>query len=294
MYDYKILMEIKENLEKLGKDIDRLVNDSSLTYNPILDKKIAVYSITQNCTDFLLASIKSLLVNSDVDKIYVLVDSEEFPQTIPDVVEPVNANGIRVISPVSPNLNTRFTIMCLNRLGYAKIFPTTKRILSLDYDVIVKSDISDVWNTDLGEKYLMAGVPERDRTLGYQLGYFNGDDFSSMSNVITKEDLYVNAGVMLLNLAQIRAEKLDDVMLEEVNNRQYKFPEQDIYNIVCRGRIYPLDNSLNVSRFTYSPMQQKIVHYAGEKKSLDIPLVKHYNDLSWDSILEHRAMRYGK
>lgn len=48
--------------------------------------KAAVYTGTKNLYREMVTASKSLLINSDVDKIYLLVEDDEFPLEIPDVI----------------------------------------------------------------------------------------------------------------------------------------------------------------------------------------------------------------
>ena len=286
--DQELSQFLRESLRYAEKIADPIKEEDD-------EEKIAVYSVTPNCYDFTIASIKSLLVNSSVDQICVLIDGIDNQFEAPDIVKFADVSNLNFLSPLCPNLDTKYTKMCLMRLAFADILPDyINRILSLDYDTIIDRNIDDIWKIDLGTKYLLAGVAERDRTIGYYRGYFNGDDFIKTSRFYTKIDYYVNAGVLLMNLKQIRAENTTRAFLEEINREKYQFPEQDVLNHICSGRIYELDERYNVSRFTYSPSEQKIVHFAGDEKNIEHPLIKKYQELSWDKIFEHRQMMYGK
>jgi len=72
--------------------------------------------------------------------------------------------------------------MALIRGALTKIFPNLDTILSLDVDVIINENISELWDLDLTNYYL-AAVQE-------SLKYNKPD--------------YINAGVMLLNLKKLR------------------------------------------------------------------------------------------
>lgn len=289
------LRDLKMLLESINDKLSKMITNEENTDDSGSDseERIAVYSVTPNCYEFTIASVKSLLVNSNVDKIILFINEDKCNLDLPPEVVPINVSSVNFISPLSPNYDTKYTHMCLNRLGFHRLLPDTKKILSLDYDTIIDHDISDLWDIDMSD-FWIAGVPERDRTIGYYLGYFNGDDFAGTSRLITAEDLYVNAGVLIMNLEKIREDDIGDRLLDEVNREYYKFPEQDVINIICKGGVYPLDDCYNVSRFTYSPTIQKIIHYAGQEKKLDTPVVKRYYEMSWDKIAEHRKYMYGK
>ena len=73
-----------------------------------------------------------------------------------------------------------------------------------------------------------------------------------------------------MNLAKLREDYLSHRILFELNNAQYRFPEQDVYNAFCDGQIMTLPSDYNVSFFSEFTGNPKIIHYAGvrEKKSL--------------------------
>lgn len=61
------------------------------------------------------------------------------------------------------------------------------------------------------------------------------------------DELYVNAGVLVLNLAEMRREGLFRKLCaatQELEGR-IRFQDQDIINIVCRGRILELPDRFN-------------------------------------------------
>ena len=55
--------------------------------------KAAVYGGTRNVYRNMLAPMKSLLMNSDVDKIYFLIEDDEFPYPLPKEVECINVSN---------------------------------------------------------------------------------------------------------------------------------------------------------------------------------------------------------
>ena len=292
------IFEIRQAVQDLSTKLDALIKRSGDSQQSDLkddDDKVAVYSVTKNCYTILIPSIKSLLINSPVDRIYILINEPKFPFEIPKEVIPIDVSDKYLIDMTSPNYNTKYTVMCLMRLAFHRILNNENKVLSLDYDTIVNRDISDMWDVNMGRQYLIGGVPERDRTIAKIHGYFNGDDFIQMGVRKTSKDVYINAAVMMMNLRQLRDEGIGDKALELVNHEFYACPEQDILNELCEGRRYFYDEAYNVSRFTYSPDVQKIVHFAGDDgKDVNHPLIQKYNEIPWNVISEHRKRKYGK
>lgn len=105
------------------------------------------------------------------------------------------------------------------------IDPSVDKLLYLDCDLIVRKDIGALWAADI-RGYLAAAALEPYLEPHYDLGF-------------TTEDPYFNSGVMLINLAAWRREKLLGSLLAcaREQNPVLDFWDQDILNTVLRGRV---------------------------------------------------------
>ena len=264
---------------------------------PLNKKKYACYVMTSNCYEFCEASIKSLLLNSSVDEIFIVHNEEKFSMKhVPIEITPIGINIDDYINIVGPNNATRFTRMVLARLALHKILPKkVDVVLSLDYDVLINHDIDDLWDIPLENNHcLLAGVPERDRTIRCQRGYFEGDEFVVSGENFWISETYVNAGLLLLNMKAYREEGIGDMMLHDINHEYYHFPEQDLYNTYAKDRMILLPTTYNSCRLTGLIGAPKVKHYAAEEKKLDKPLVQRYLNIDWKTITMHRKLKYGK
>ena len=75
---------------------------------------------------------------------------------------------------------------------------------------------------------------------------------------------------MVLNLDLIRKEKLVSKIFKQINSKKYKYPDQDVFNIICNNKIGYLPSIYNYINRTTKEVEDydkvKIFHYAGEKK----------------------------
>ena len=149
--------------------------------------KAAVYTGSRNLYPYMVPAIKSLLIHSDVDKIYLYIQDDQFPEYLPPNIQIRNATNQKYFRKYSPNLNSKFTYLAMMRAALAKEFPDLDKILSLDVDTIVVKNISDVWNLPI-QDYYFAASREPLRSKG-------GEYYTC--------DLYVNTGVCLYNLKQL-------------------------------------------------------------------------------------------
>lgn len=298
MINYTELQNFKNQLLSMKDQIDEMLKSEVLfakNRDDEQDEKIAVYSVTSDRFDFLRASIKSLLFNSDVDKIIVISDAEKLPKDYPKDIELITIKKPpKYMHLDGPNVKTSFKLYCLLRVAFHKIFPQYNKILSLDYDTIIRRDVSGIWDIQLGDDYYLAGVPEPDRTRGSVYGYYPKRDFKALSNVIFKHVTYVNAGVLLLNLKKLRDDGIGDKMIEMLNDGEYALPEQDIFNAACHKNMYLLSADYNSCNLTKQTVNPRIVHYARLEKKLDYEDVVPFRDMSWNRVNEHRELNYGK
>ena len=192
--------------------------------------KVAAYTGTSNLYPMMYTAVKSLLMHSDVDKVYLLIEDDEFPYELPDIVKTINVKYQKFFYPDGANWRSRFSYMAMMRATYAKMFPKLDRILSLDVDTIVTEDISDLWDLPIDDYYLSASEePKATKEHGY---------------------FYVNIGVALYNLKKLREDRMVDKVIRELNSKQYAYLEQDAFSELCHDRIYPMPPEYNYTEFT--------------------------------------------
>ena len=233
--------------------------------------RIVVYCGTFDVYLNMVASAKSLLCNTPVDKIYFLTEDDEFPYELPDIIENINIKPIamQLFDQDGPNFDNAWTYMCMIRAYFPQLFPQYSKILSLDIDIVINDNVSDLWDYDLSSYYL-AGVPERQRQKS------------------SADPLYINFGVVLMNLDKLRQDNLSPQIIDSLNTKKYGCPEQDAYNKFCAGHILHLPAEFNFTTYSHitgDAIKERIIHYAGQKFWRHYSLVKQYADLDWNAVL---------
>ena len=224
-------------------------------------------SCTRNWYKYLLTNIYAILSNNKVEKIYLYIEDDYieeldlFKNKFETKFECVNIDNIfyKYIDKDSPNtnINTRYTRCTLSRLFFPKEVKEDK-ILYLDVDALVVSDISDLWNIDLGDNYVAGTVDSGMMKDG--VVYLKFID----SNIP-----YINAGVLLMNLALIRTEKIDEKWLDMINHERLMYTDQDAVNATCKDHIYIFPEKYNSSLSTKlleDKNEIKIMHYTMKKE----------------------------
>ena len=224
--------------------------------------KAACYCGTKNLYEDMIPAVKSLIANSDVDKVFLLIEDDDFPYQLPDFVETINVSNQTFFCKDGPNFNTPWTYMVLMRAALHRVFPNLDKILSLDVDTIVAKDISKLWDIPL-DGYYLAGAKEP---------------------VMSRYRTYINCGVMMLNLAKLRDSGKGDELIDALNVRRYLFNEQDCIAERCQGGILEIPSIYNANNYTEPTTQPKIVHFAAMRHYQNQPIVEMYKSKSWDEL----------
>ena len=238
--------------------------------------KVAAFPATRNWYDKIIVSAKSMFCNSDADRAVFVIEDDTFPTELPKEIEIVNASDNEYFRPGGPNYSSHFSYLCLSRAAYGYFLSDYGRVLSLDSDLVVVDDISDLWDVDLNGNYC-AGVI--DRGIG-RPGYYN-------------------AGVILMDLDRIRDDGITDAMIDLLNRQYRPWTEQDALNECCGGKILELPTRYNESPVTGRTDNPAIVHFVGTNKTGGSNRqYRHYwnqyEQMTWEEVSEIRREKYGK
>lgn len=232
--------------------------------------KHALYSGSRNLYGDMQTAAKSLIANSDVDKVWFLVEDDSFDLWLPDFCEVINVSGQQYFPQDSPNMKTRFSYLSLMRAALALMpeLASVETVLSIDVDTICVNDISRVWEMPIDDCYFSAssepGECKRHKNM-----------------------LYCNTGVTLYNLKKLRDGKAQEVV-DALNWRMYPNIEQDVFSFLCQGHIHDMPSEYNATDFTEKVRSARIVHFAGYKTEewRNRPAVVTWRNTPWDKVLE--------
>lgn len=211
----------------------------------------------------LSAAAKSLLSHTPVDRVYFLTEDDAFPDKLPSFFTVINVSGQKYFPQNGPNIHNYYTYMTTMRAALSKVLPNEDRVLLLDPDTIVEDDITPIWATDLSYAYFAAVQETR-----------NNDHMPP----------YYNAGVMLMNLAKLREDGMDDRIIAEINARWYKHLEQDVLNFMCKPFIVSLPAEYNAS-FVSDPVTHPLITHYLDRAKRDLPKAQEkYKDIPWNEL----------
>ena len=222
-------------------------------------RKVVVYAGTRNVYGNMVTAAKSLLMNSPVDQVYFLIEDDEFPEPLPDVIRCINVSNQGWFPPDGANYNSRWTYMTLMRLALPEILPDEHRVLWLDIDTIVIGDISELFGIDLDGCYFAAAEePTRSK----------------------RPFTYHNTGVLVIDLDALRDGKYLR-MIRFVNGFKMDFPDQDCVNLTCQQQVKLLSPVYNSCAWTAQPLNAKVIHFAAQRDYANQTLFKQYAKMRW-------------
>ena len=164
------------------------------------------------------------------------------------------------------------TPIAMARIMLPNLMPKdVHRVLYLDSDMLATTDISELYNTDLG-KYTVGMVRNTVPSDVLLYNFKNG---------------YHNSGLILMDLDKCRKENSPKQMMDYLYSHRklfiyvpgdhlkeyYKYPDQDLINIVWDGKIKTLEKRWNNQAIRGSSMvnvlKSGIIHYIGSSKPWD-------------------------
>ncbi len=171
----------------------------------------------------------------------------------------------------------KFPPASLMRLDLALLLPELDKVLYLDGDVVVLKDLTELYQTDLGDN-LIAGV----RSVLEGKAYLR--DFPGEVNI--------NAGVMVLNLKQLREEGYCEKFYNARLNAppHWRLQDQDVINYCCAHRIKPILPKYNGLAQAFQSMTKDNMD---EFNALYGTSYKTYGELENDFVLMHLAGTHG-
>ncbi len=221
--------------------------------------------------------VLSLLKHSNIDDCYHLICllTDELPFNMQNDIKDIGGDRVRVTYInlsgylVDIYINERYTVAASFRLILPDILPSYDKVLYMDCDLIIRTNVADLFrSTDLTGYYLGAVY---EPTLDFQKQHIE-----SIGCVL---DGYINSGVLLMNLQLLRQDKMVRKFLKAAQVENLEFPDQDILNQVCRERILALPPHYNGIRTFFLPQYKK-------------EFLRRYTEQEWLAVQKYGNIHY--
>ena len=253
-------------------------------------KEIPIFfAIDDQYIPFLAVALKSLIENANKDYKYLIkvlhtnVQEDHMKQIRKYENENVNIEFVDLsyyIERVQDKLYTRdyYTNTTYFRLFLPELYPQYDKVLYLDSDIIVLGDISELYNTDMGTN-LVAAAP--DDIIQYNKVF---QVYAELVVGVAKYQNYFNAGVLLMNLDELRKFKFEEKFLYLLGTVKFSVAQdQDYLNRLCKGRVKLVSHDWDVMPYVNDetkPEDIKLIHYNFAYKPWHFEDVT-YNEYFW-------------
>lgn len=166
----------------------------------------------------------------------------------------------------------RYPVEMYYRIFAAQYLPTEmERVLYLDPDLVVTGSLEELYEIELGQAFFAAASHVGEETLLEKVNQKRLD----------MEGIYINSGVMLLNLEALRQEQDIQAVLRYIaaHEKVLFLPDQDVISGLYADKILPLDARIyNMTERIFAAGFLKgmdtdwvcrhaaIIHYCGKNK----------------------------
>lgn len=140
-------------------------------------------------------------------------------------------------------VDDKYTIAASYRLLIPKILPGYDKVIYLDCDMIIRNNLSKLYQTMALQNNYLAAVYES--PIDFQL--------ANIERIGCRPGEYINSGFLIMNLFQLRKDDMTRKFIQALSTDYLEFPDQDVLNMCCKGRITPLPPYYNAIRTFFLP-----------------------------------------
>lgn len=228
------------------------------------------FAVDDGYCPFLAVAIQSMIDNSSPENHYsIKVLNTDISRENKNKISKYKRENISIefvdlnyyIRKVKDKLYTRdyYSKTTYFRLFIPNLYPQYDKALYLDSDIVILDDIANLFNTDLGDN-LVAAAPD-------DVIQFHPVFQTYAEKVVGVADYhrYFNAGVLLMNLHQLRQFKFQEKFVYLLDKIKFSVAQdQDYLNRLCKGRVKLVDrvwNRMPIEDPKIRAEDVKLVHY---------------------------------
>ena len=213
-----------------------------------------------------------------------------------------------------------FSPIVYARLFIPDLFKNYKKVIYIDSDMVVTTDVSELLNIDLGDKCIAAvkdivmhGFVQFKVKSAPESGAMDAETY--IHKILNMDDSkkYFQAGLIIFDIPKILALNKNSSLTQNIESFPFWFLDQDILNKVFYNYVFFLPLNWNVYhgnsdvKTFYSKLESniytdylnarnnpKIIHFAGDQKPWINPKVDFYNEFykniagtSWENDLQN-------
>lgn len=235
------------------------------------NKNIPIFfAVDDKYIPFLAVALQSLIENSSENNCYSIkilytnISEENQNKILKYERKNVNIEFVDLnyyIDKIKDKLYTRdyYSKTTYFRLFIPELYPQYDKVLYLDSDIVILSDIADLYNVDMEDNLVAAAPDDVIQTIEVFQEY--------AEKVVGVADYhnYFNAGILLMNLDQLRKFKFQEKFLYLLETVKFSVAQdQDYLNRLCKGRVKLIENTwdrMPIGGDTVKREDLNLIHY---------------------------------
>lgn len=207
-------------------------------------KEVPIFTATDdNYIPFLAVTLQSMLDNSSKDYKYIIkvlnsgiseenvakikkYERDNFKVDFVDVRKSLEELGLRLHTCIY------YTQVTYYRLFIPTLYPQYDKALYIDPDTVVRSDIAKLYNINIGNKLVGATTDE------FVMSLPKIQPYMTKCLGLNKITDYFNAGVLIMNLKQMREQDFEGKFIELLAKYKFVVQDQDYLNVICKNQVH--------------------------------------------------------
>lgn len=237
---------------------------------------VSLYSMIQNASKDRHYHVHILHTNisEDMQQKVRMLSNEQFHISFDDVNDYLLFVGDKM------PLRDYYSKTTYYRIFIAEMFPQYTKAIYIDSDTVVQGDISELYDTDIGNAYVGAC---------HEQVMVQVEEYGSYVEKVMgiNRNAFFNAGLLLINCDQFRQHKVMEKFIRLLQTYNFAVTQDEDYlNVICKDRVFWLDQRWNTEIFGSIPYpieQAHVLHYIMTNKPW------HYHDCRNGDIFWHYA-----
>lgn len=210
-----------------------------------LDDVVIVFACSENFVPYLSVAVQSIIDNASPSRRYdvVVLTRDISPTSMITLTRQVTSPHVGIgfldvdaaLGDIELPHHGHFRPETYFRLLAPQLLPNVDKAIYLDSDLIVDDDVAELYDTDV-TGYPLAATRDAD-TIG-QIDGYDATVGPYLRDELGMDDPhdYFQAGVLLMNLAELRRTVTPEEFLALSTERMWRWLDQDVLNKVVNGR----------------------------------------------------------
>ena len=191
--------------------------------------------------------------------------------------------------------NTKYSNEIYYRVLVPSLMENFEKVMFLDADLVVRSDIKELFDTDLSG-CLVGAVRDYEGIANCYNNNYERAKYRLNELGIKNFENYFISGVMVMNISEFLEHMDSKIMLDLAVSKDWKQYDQDLFNYICKDKVKILDAKWDFVEDIYgvyhsmpknlfeeyleSEKDPKIIHFSGNRKPW-IKIDSKFNDDFW-------------